>query len=99
MFVSAKVHIAALEALASERGKRETLSLEVARLATQADWLYVRINQLEKERAILFREVTSLPIPVPEIVTNPVPTSADHILNHQSAKDIFAGCDDGSVTN
>jgi len=50
------------------------------------DWLCVRVNQLEKERAILFREVTQLPIPVPEIVTNPIRTSADHIAAQQAAQ-------------
>ena len=95
MFVSVKLHIAALSELAAERAKREVLSHANASLQTQVEWLYLRINQLEKERAILFREVTQLPLPVPEIVANPIPTSADHIMKG----DLWKGVDDGSVTN
>jgi len=80
MFVSAKVHAALMTELAVERTKRELLTTENAGLKMQAKLQWVRIAQLEKERAILFREVTHLPIPVPEISNLPVPTSADHIL-------------------
>ena len=92
MFVTARVHIATLEALATERAKREVLSVATASLQTQVDWLYLRVNQLEKERAILFRQVTHLPIPVPEIVANPIQTSADHIMTD----DLWAGTDNGN---
>lgn len=36
-------------------------------LQTTQDWLRARVNQLERERAELFKHVTGLRIPVPEI--------------------------------
>lgn len=93
MFVSDKVHAAVVKDLAVERGKRELLAIENASLKTQAQLQWVRILQLEKERAILFREVTHLPIPVPEITNLPVQSSADHILRE------FGGMFDHVETN
>ncbi len=65
------------------------------------DWLCVRVNQLEKERAILFREVTQLPIPVPELVNNPLRTSADRIAaaqqNAQVSPDPFQDMGDAAA--
>lgn len=91
MFVSAKIHAKVLEDLAVERARRELLSLSEARLQTQVEWFIHKINQLEKERAILFRQVTHLPIPVPEIVANPVQTSADHIMDDDLWKELDNG--------
>lgn len=65
--------------LVEERARREELDKRCESLQTTQAWLFIRVNQLEKERAILFREVTHLPIPVPEIIANPVRTSADHV--------------------
>lgn len=85
MFVSARTHereMATLrQELAVERAKLKMLETENAGLKTMTNLQWVRITQLEKERAILFREVTQLPIPVPEIISAPVRSSADHILS------------------
>ena len=43
------------------------LTAQVASLTTTADWLRVRVNQLEHERATLFQAVTKLPMNVPSI--------------------------------
>lgn len=94
MFVSAKVHLHVREELATERAKREVLSQTCASQNTTIEWLYVRVNQLEKERAILLHEVTQLPIPVPEIVANTVKTSVDRLKDRS---ELFAGTDDGSI--
>ncbi len=92
MWVHSKVLIA-------ERAEHQATQRALASAETLVEWLKLRVNQLEKERAILFREVTQLPIPVPEIVATPLPTSADHILNKQAASDLWAGCDDGTIKN
>lgn len=85
MIVSARTHermmSAVREELAVVRAKLELLTTENAGLRMQGNLQWTRIAQLEKERAILFREVTHLPIPVPEIINTPVPSSADHILD------------------
>ena len=96
MLVSATLHNQIREELAGERAKREIMSQTCASQQTQIEWLYLRVNQLEKERAILFREVTQLPIPVPEIVANPLRTSADKLMEKGG---LWTGVDDGSVTN
>ena len=79
MLVSSKVHLQALTELAAVRARVEELSRRVAAQDATLALQWMRIAQLEKERAILFRQVTQLPIPVPEIVQNPIPTSADHL--------------------
>ena len=75
MFVSVKVHQATLQELAAVRAKYEILEREHAGQQTTLTWQILRINQLEKERAILFGRVTNLPIPVPELVQNAIPSS------------------------
>ena len=47
-----------------------------AHLVTQ-DFLRLRVNQLEKERAILLRHVTTIGIPVPQIEETP-PSRVDY---------------------
>lgn len=84
MFVYWRTHAAVVADLEAERAKRELLAIENAGLKSQARMQWVRLIQLEKERAILFRQVTDLPIPVPEILDQPVQTSADHILDSYS---------------
>lgn len=44
-------------------------SIRLAHQETTIDWLRNRINALEKERAILLKEVTHLSFPTPEIAT------------------------------
>lgn len=43
------------------------LAAQVASLTSTVDWLRVRVNQLEHERATLFQAVTKLPMSVPSI--------------------------------
>ena len=75
MFVAAKVHQAALETLAAERAKRETLTESLRVIATQLDFMRLRCNQLERERAILFKHITNLAIPVPEVIASDIATN------------------------
>ena len=84
-FVSSSVHHAVREELAAERATNAERAHALDFAQAQVEFLMLRVNQLEKERAILFRQVTHLPIPVPEIVQSPVRTSADHIAENWAA--------------
>jgi hypothetical protein len=99
-FVSLAVHQAVREELAAERATNAERAHALDFAQAQVEFLMLRVNQLEKERAILFKEVTSLPIPVPEIVSgNPIATSADRLLKKQiEERDLWKGLDDGSIT-
>ena len=68
MFVSAKIHAILLTDLAVERAKRASAEASVTVLVTQMDFLRLRVNQLEAERAMLLQSVTKLPMPVPQLV-------------------------------
>ena len=74
MFVSAKIHAKALQDLAVERAKRESTDAALKILATQMNFLCIRVNQLEAERAVLLQATTKLHFPVPSLVTAPTRT-------------------------
>lgn len=95
VIVSAKIHAKALEDLAAERAKREVLSLSAQSLQAHVDWLCLLVNQLEQERAILYRKITHLEIPVPSFAqhSNALPALTEHV------RDLWASLDDGSVTD
>lgn len=65
MFVTDSTHRRALDELATERGRREELSRRCDVQQTMIEFLVSRVNQLEKERAVTFRQLTNLDIPVP----------------------------------
>lgn len=46
-------------------------------LETNLNWMRVRVNQLEKERAQLLYHITEIKIPVPEIKIPEMPRSGD----------------------
>lgn len=65
MIVTGTTHNRALDELARERGRREELSRRCDVQQTMIEFLISRVNQLEKERALTFRQLTSIEIPVP----------------------------------
>ena len=65
MIVAASTHRRALDELANERGRREELSRRCEIQQTMVEFLITRVNQLEKERALTFRQLTNIDIPVP----------------------------------
>ena len=71
MLVSAKIHAKSLESLAVERAKRESAESVIKILATQMEFLRIRVNQLEAERAVLLQSITKLPMPVASLVMAP----------------------------
>jgi len=79
MFVRESTLIAVLVKNAELTGHASELRASLSSAQTTIDWLKNRVNQLEKERAILFREVTHLNIPVPEIATAPGRAMSAHV--------------------
>jgi len=67
MFVRESTLITVLVKNAELTGENGGLRAQLASAQTTVDWLRTRVNQLEKERAVLLREVTHLNIPIPEI--------------------------------
>ncbi len=65
MIVTGPTHRRALDELAMERGRREELTRRCDVQQTMIEFLISRINQLEKERAMMFRQLTSIEIPIP----------------------------------
>ena len=70
-FVSAAIHVRALEELSSERAQREVVERQSTSDQLTIRWLCARVNQLEQERAVLFHAVTQLNIPVPTVTPAP----------------------------
>lgn len=65
MIVSTATHRRTLDELAHERGRREELTQRCTAQQTMIEFLISRVNQLEKERAVLFTHITNVEIPVP----------------------------------
>jgi hypothetical protein len=68
VFIRTSQFIALAERVAEAQGQASVLREQLASQKVSLDWLRTRVNQLEKERAILMRERTGLNIPIPEIV-------------------------------
>jgi hypothetical protein len=60
------------EELATVRGERDTLKIQVVTNEVHLDWMRTKVNQLEYERAQLIRIAYNIDIPVPELVKQPV---------------------------
>lgn len=56
------------EELSGVRAERDSLKLQLASSQNHFDWLRVRVNALEVERAQLIEKAYGIKIPVPEIV-------------------------------
>ena len=68
------------EDLAAVRAERDTLKIQLATSTNHFDWLRIRINTLEAERAQLIEKAYGIKIPVPELVrqnVNPLELNAD----------------------
>lgn len=78
MFVSNKTHFRALEDLARERGRRETLERGEAVHHSLVSFLCARVNHLERTNAVMFQRLTQLNVPIPTLNASavPLPTSA-----------------------
>lgn len=70
--------------LAAVRAERDLLKAQVLQLQITSDWMRMKVNQLELEKAGLMQQALGIRIPVPEIVQQPKP---DH-LSEFSFEDI-----------
>jgi len=62
------------EELSAIRAERDSLQTQLSISQNHFDWLRIRVNTLEIERAQLIKKAYGIDIPVPEIVrTNPNP--------------------------
>jgi len=62
------------DALATERGRREVLTRQAAVHESFVEFLCARVNQLETERVLLLRQLTSIEIPAPVVNLRPMAT-------------------------
>ena|ERR1039458_4308405 len=60
------------EELAAVRADRDTLKLQLAVSQNNFDWLRLRVNTLEVERAQLIQKAYGFSTPIPEVVRSPV---------------------------
>lgn len=83
------------EELASIRAERDGLIRQLAASTANVDWLSVRLNALEAERAQLLSKVYGLNVPVPEVIRrNPATQqiqdmnsfSFDHVSDEMAEK-------------
>lgn len=78
MTLNGELRVALVEATAS----RSVLAQQNSVLQTQLDFMRMRLNQLEVERAQLLHRATGIQVPVPEIVPSRMPPhSVEDIMN------------------
>lgn len=68
------------EDLAAIRAERDMLKVQLATSQNHFDWLRIRINALETERAQLIEKAYGIKVPIPELVrppTSPLDLNAD----------------------
>ena len=65
--------------LAAQRARREELTRRVESQQTIITFLCQRVNQLEAERALLFRQLTNIDLPVPRL---DITATAAHAARH-----------------
>jgi len=71
--------------LGTERGRREELTRRVESQQTTIAFLCQRVNQLETERALLFRQLTNINLPVPTLTVTPTAQATQAPANAASA--------------
>ena len=74
------------EELSAIRAERDILKVQVNVANNHFDWLRLRINQLEIERAQLLEKATGIKTAIPEIVRTP--SNIDTMLNNFSFEDV-----------
>lgn len=74
------------EEVAALRAERDALRLQLASSTNHFDWLRIRVNSLEVERAQLIEKAYGIKIPVPEVVRSTSPTQ--DMINQFSFEDM-----------
>ncbi len=70
MWINVKDYRELVRSATEAQGMVAGLSRSMEALQVNLDWMRLRINQLEMERAELYKRVTSIRLPVPEIQSN-----------------------------
>jgi len=87
LFQVSKESVDALrQELAAVRAERDLLKNQVTVSQTQFNWLTLRVNQLEVERAALLEKATGIKTVVPEIVRTP--SNIDTMINNFTFDDV-----------
>lgn len=69
------------------RTERDAANIKAATAQANFDWLRVRVNQLEAERAQLIEKVYGIRPPIPEVIRKP--NGIDSIISAFSSGDLF----------
>lgn len=72
-----------------QRVRVVVLAEQAATHKTQTAFLIARINQLEKERAIMVRHITKLDIPIPELVAVQTPAISEAVIRDAMGSAMF----------
>lgn len=79
------------------RDTYERLQREAVEYKTLAEWFRLRVNQLERERALLLQRALQLPIEAPELLreepARPLAPPTTHDLVHGNGLPHLAGVD------
>jgi len=89
MWIRRQIFDALRDELVEQRTRAATLAEHTATHRTQTGFLVARINQLEKERAIMLKALTKLEIPVPELTAIAPPINADAVLMAAMGSSMF----------
>lgn len=71
--------------LAKEQARREELTRRVDAQQATIAFLCARVNQLERERALLVRQITNIDVPVPTLTVAPTATPAAAAADNPAA--------------
>ena len=79
MWISAKSFLELSHARSVAEGQTSALVTQITALNTTMDWMRVRLNQVEQERADLIERYMGVKIQVPQI--QPISTDTSEVLN------------------
>lgn len=76
------------EELSATRAERDTIKVQLIINQTQFDWLRMRVNQLEYERAVMLEATTGLKFSSPMIAREAPPPTTPHFTPEFSFDDM-----------
>jgi hypothetical protein len=107
MWISSKTFVELSNARAQAEGQTHALVVQITALNTTMDWMRVRLNQVEQERADLIEKYMGVKIQVPQI--EPISTDTSEVLNQsvsfedmgddEAARQGYGWNEDGEVIN
>ncbi len=88
MWISSKTFVEMSDARANAEGRAHTLVNQITALHTTMDWMRVRLNQVEQERADLIEKYMGVKIHVPQIEPISTTDTSDVLNQSVSFEDI-----------